>query len=593
MSAFDIESQTIMTAKSPALPIENLSIEFHDPSIPLPPDLYDATDGHFGIVKMKVRCDIAIPAGIYLVNMEKDGSGSMTTGAGDGRTRDEHVKATICNAIRALTKIAAENPQAKIFVKLADFDTKVYSVLELTKLSDDNVEYLVSTVMARQLPNGSTNIELALRNSVKSCDEFLAENPDAHIISVITTDGEANAGECNKYKLQDIVKGRPYPTICIGYGSGHNADLMITISSSYFYVADFERAGEPIGEILQNFLYIAMEKSELQILHGEVLHEDQTWSDKLCIGNIIGGTEKTYSVRSKEPETIHALLYGKNTQTTVTHAQVVLAESASFTCYKDLTRDLFRHKTVALLAEARDNLAQTLVRPEHPHYSDNYAADMERYEAELIAFDEIVKKHAAQKKTIRDNLKIFFRSMKEYAKDKNMENEALMKQLLDDVYTVWLSLSARFSHNEARAFTQAKYMCNLRQLSNNTSARTATQTPRPAAALRRQNAGPSPLLRQNALSSAYPDDIDDDADDDSQMAGVAVPRFVAPLRPPMLARTPTCVSHPGMEELEEGEIDEDDDDALVHELTDGAISAYATQPTVALMREVSSARSSI
>jgi len=571
MSAFDIESQTT-SAKSPALPIENLSIEFHDPSVALPPNLYDAAEGQFGIVKMTVRGDIAIPAGVYLVNMEKDGSGSMTTTTNDGRSRDDHVKATICNAIRALTKIAAENPQAKLFVKLADFDTRVYPVLALTQLTDENMEQLVSIVTNRQLPNNSTNIELALRNSVKSCDEFLAENPDAHVISVVTTDGEANAGECNKFKLQDIVKDRPYPTICIGYGAGHNADLLITVGSSYFYVADFERAGEPIGEILQNFLYIALEKSELQILNGEILREDNTWGDKLCIGNIIGGSAKTYSVRSKDPETIHALCYGKNTQTSQATA---LAESAAFTCYKDLTRDIFRHKTVELLAQARDNLALDLVPPTHPQYSDNYAADMERYEGEVVAYTELVNTHAEQKKTLRDKLKEFFRSMKEYAKDKNMENEALMKQLLDDVYTVWLSLGKRFTQNEARAFTQAKYTCNLRQMSNNTSARSASQTP--AHGMRRQNAG---LQRQNAVSPDYMND-----DDSQGGAGVG------PLRPPMLMRTPTCMSHPGMEELEEGEIAEDEEDDLVHELTDGAISAYATQPTLALMREVSSARS--
>ena len=583
MSAFDIESQTNITlAKSPALPIENLSIEFHDPSIPLPPDLYDDAEGHFGIVKMKVRGDIEIPAGVYLVNMEKDGSGSMTAGTNDGRSRDDHVKATICNAIRALTKIATENPQAQLFVKLADFDTVVYPVLALTQLSDENLEKVVFTVTDRKLPSGSTNIELALRNSVKSCDEFLAENPDAHIISVLTTDGEANAGECNKFKLQDIVKDRPYPTICIGYGAGHNADLLIAVGSSYFYVADFERAGEPIGEILQNFLYIALEKSDLQTLHGEILREDNTWSDKLCIGNIVGGTEKTYSVRSKTPESFHALCYGKNTQTSQSTQLITLVESATFTCYKDLTRDLFRHKTVELLAQARDNLALDIVHPAHPQYSDNYAADMESYQGEVAAYQELFKTHAEQKKTLRNNLKTFFRSMKEYAKDKNMENEALMKQLLDDVYTVWLSLGKRFTQNEARAFTQAKYMCNLRQLSNNTSARSASQTPVPG--LRRQNAGSSPLQRQNAMYGGA-QNIDVMYDDDSQ-AGVGVS-----LRPPMLMRTPTCVSYPGMEDLEDGEVEEnDEDDDLVHELTDGAVSAYATQPTVALMREVSSAR---
>ena len=572
MSAFDIESQTVV-AKSPALPIENLSIEFHDPSIALPEGLYDDAEGQFGVIKMAIRGDIAIPAGVYLVNMEKDGSGSMTAGTNDGRSRDEHVKATICNAIRALTKIATENPQVQIFVKLADFDTRVYPVLALTQLSDEILDQLSKIVNDRALPNGSTNIELALRNSVKSCDEFLAENPDAHIISIVTTDGEANAGECNKFVLQDIVKDRPYPTICIGYGAGHNADLLITVGRSYFYVADFERAGETIGEILQNFLYIAMEKTELQVLNGEILQEDQVWSDKLYIGDAIGGSAKSYSVRSNAPESFHVLCYGKNTQTSRSTPLVTLAESAAFTCYKDLTRDIFRHKTVALLAQARDNLALDLASPAHPQYGDNYAVDMERYQGEVVAYEDRIKAHAEQKKILRDKLKVFFRSMKEYAKSKNMENEALMKQLLDDVYTVWVSLGNRFTQNEARAFTQAKYMCNARQLSNNTSARSASQTP----GLRRQNAG---LQRQNAFNPADPLI----ARDDDLQGGAGVSR------PPMLMRTPTCMTHPGMEDIENREGDDEEDD-LVHELTDGAVSAYATQPTVALMREVSSARS--
>ena len=136
-----------------------------------------------------------------------------------------------------------------------------------------------------------------------------------------------------------------------------------------------------------------------------------------------------------------------------------------------------------------------------------------------------------------------------------MEHEALMKQLLDDVYTVWLAMSSRFTKNEARAFTQAKYLCNDRQLSNNTSARSATQTT------------PMRMPRQHA--------------------GVLQTPRSTPV--PML-RTPTCMSHPGMQ-VDNEEDDEDEDEDIEYELTDGSVSAYATQASVSMMREVSSARS--
>jgi len=525
-------------------PIENVSIAVHDPNVPFPDGFsYDDANGHFGVVNIKVHSDVAIPTGIYLVNMEKDGSGSMTCRTNDGRSRDDHVKATICNAIRALTKIATENPHIQIYVKLSDFDTSVYSVLELSQVSCDNVEQLVSTIMNRQLPNQSTNLEAALRDSVQSCDAFLAIHPDAHILSVLTTDGEANNGECNKYRLQEIVQGRPYPTVCVGYGAEHNADLLITVGSSYFYVADWERAGEPVGEMLQNFLFIAMQDGKLEIRGGEIWDGDR-WTDVLYIGNVIGGSCKTYSVRSTTPEVMSVHLSGW-------HAQADMVENtATFPgSYTDLTRDAFRHATVILLKKARDMLAMDLVGPVHPEYSDQYAADMERYQSEMTAYEQRVQAHNDEKKVLRDKIKVFFRLMKDYAKDKRMEHEALMKQLLDDVYTVWLAMSSRFTKNEARAFTQAKYLCNERQLSNNTSARSATQTT------------PMRMQRKNT----------------------------GPAMPVPMLRTPTSMSHPGMQD--EDEDDEEDDEDLDYELTDGVVSAYATQSSVTMMQEVSSARS--
>lgn len=506
-------------------PMEYFSVQFHDPAIPLPD--YDDANGYFGVVKFQVRSDVAIPSGVYLVHMEKDGSGSMSILTSDGRSRDEHVKATICNAIRALTKIAMANPQIHIYVQVSDFDTAVYPVLQLSQISPDNVEQLVAAVQDRKLPEGNTNLENALSDSVKSCDAFLALHPDAHVLSVVTTDGEVNNGECNKYRLQEIVKDRPYPTVCIGYGAEHNADLLITVGSSYFYVSDFERAGEPIGEMLQNLLYIAIANTHLHIANGEIWHEKQ-WMDTLPLGNAIGGSSKTFSVRSKTPLEVRVQL-----------SDIMETSTPTFS---DLTRDMFRHKTVILLAEARDNLAEDIVGPIHPQFSATYAADMERYEVEMLAYEQRIQSNLDEKKTLRDKLKVFFRLMKDYAKSNHMENEALMKQLLDDVYTVWLALGNRFTQNEARAFTQAKYICNERQLSNNTSARIATQT--------------TPLRRQNARYDSQECDS-----------------------PCKLQRT--CMTHPGMDE-------EEDDDELDHELTDGVVSAYATQSTIAMMNEISS-----
>jgi len=507
--------------------MEHFSVQFHDPVIPLPD--YDDANGNFGVVKFQVRSDVTIPAGVYLVHMEKDGSGSMTIRTKDGRSRDEHVKATICNAIRALTKIAMANPQIQIYVQVSDFDTAVYPVLQLSQISPDNVESLVAAVHNHKLPEGNTNLEIALHDSVQSCDAFLKLHPDAHILSVVTTDGEVNDGECNKYRLQEMVKDRPYPTVCIGYGADHNADLLITVGSSYFYVSDFERAGEPIGEMLQNLLYIAIENTHLHIENGEIWN-GKTWTNTLHIGNAIGGSSKTFSVRSKTPLEVRIKVSNMETSTPT---------------FSDLTRDMLRHKTVILLAEARDNLAEDIVIPIHPKFSATYAADMERYEGEMLAYEQRIQSNLDEKQTLRDKIKVFFRLMKDYATAKHMENEALMKQLLDDVYTVWLALGKRFTPNEARAFTQAKYTCNERQLSNNTSARSAI-----------------PFRRQNARYSP-----------DTQLCD----------SPCKLQRT--CMTHPEMDN------DDEEDDALEHELTDGEVSAYATQSTISLMREISSTQS--
>jgi hypothetical protein len=572
--------------------IEKLSVKFHDPTISLPEGLYDSAEGQFGTITLKLCNDIPIPAGTYLVNMEKDGSASMTESTNDGRSKDSHIRETICNTIEALGRIAEANPHAKIFIKLSEFDTRIFPVLALAQINAAVIDYMLTTVREKDLPNGSTNIEAALKNSNSSCDSFLATYPNAHVISVLTTDGDANEGNCNKYSLAALVKDKPYPTVCIGYGATHNSALMIAISSSYFYVSDLERAGEPIAEILHDFLHIAMEKVEMVVASGDILTEDQVWGAKRNIGNAIGGMTKTYNIRSNKPTDVQVLLYGKQIHNTAGINHVILADSAQYDGVTDLTRDIFRFKTVALLNEARKYLTRDFVAPAHPRYeasAEEYALAMEKYNADTIQYHANVESHKNDKKAIRDKLKDFFRLMKDYAKAKDMEQEPMMKQLLDDVYSIWVAFGRNFSVNEARAFTQAKYACNERQLSNNTSLRSASSG---SARVRQNSHSPATPMRQNAQGHVFRGMggggvkfMDDDYDEESQL------RTYSAI--PCLARTPTCQAYPGMEEEFGGvgvalEDEDEDEDGLVHDLTDGVVSAYATQDTVTLMEQLSS-----
>ena len=574
-----IEMNTTEQNNEMTNPVEKLTVKTHDPTIALPAGLYDSTEGIFGIVTVKIRDDAKIPTGTYLFNFEKDGSGSMSELTEDGKSKDYHIRTTICNTLEALARIAHENQQVQIYVRLCEFDTTIHQVLAATLVTAESVVEMTTTVRTRKLPGGNTNIEAALKNSVLSCEQFLAEHPDAHVISVITTDGDTNAGDSNQYSLAKIVKNKHFQTICIGYGASHNSALLIGISSSYFYVADLERAGETIGEILHDFLYIAVEKVELRIVHGEVFAEDQTWNDVISCGNAIGGSSKVYSIHVPVLQHVAVLLYGKREG----DRHMMMIESQTTIQVVDLTRDIFRHKTVQLLAEAQQNLTTVILAPIHPRFhsgeQEQYAQHMVEYKAELTIYVAALEKCKADKKDIRLRLKTFFRMMKDYAKEKDMEQEPMMKQLLDDVYSIWLAFGRHFDANEARAYTQAKFNCNLRQTSGNTSMRPiGMQRVRPFPNMRRQNAFCN-SVPVRAIAGAFDDDED-----------------VASLQPPATfpMRQLTCAVYPGMErdlyDDEERDLEDEEDleDDLEHELTDEPTSAYATPKALTLMREISS-----
>lgn len=444
--------------------IEYTFIRFHSDVIEHPIKIFsdEETEYKFGILDIKIRTEIPIISKHTHIFFTIDASASMRDMCSDGRKKIDHIHHTLENMLR----IFHENKECNISVHVQSFDTNVNTIIKnVPDIRESDIEKLI-LLSHKIIPNGSTNIEAALKNATTEISNYRKINPNDEIVHIFLTDGDITNGS-NDYDLLLELVPNDCTNIFIGYGIEHNSQLLSHLSkkkgNEYRFIDALEKAGIVYGEIIHGLLYKAIEDVSLTVISGELYdYQTNTWVTSLQIGNLLSEQLKTFHVRSINTLDCNVSIYGKPVVQTRQFETIniygvqatsipILFQSSS----NDLSVYIFRQKTQELLYNARKISEQSNIQ----NISFNYI-----YLNELRNQDSFTKLYE-QSKNIKQELSEFHKIMLNYMKEKHLENDPMLKMLCDDIYISYKTTgtSLGFMYNIARQTSngrQQTYMCS-------------------------------------------------------------------------------------------------------------------------------------
>ena len=412
-------------------------------SIPIQPDFVPNTleGAHFGILNIH-----AIPTPITQSSQEfifvVDQSGSMSDSCSDGRTKMHHIIHTLKNMILYFK----ENQNIRAMIRVYSFDDKIYTIIERTNITEENVESILYKI-DKLRPLGGTDIENALTSIRKIIEESLVENPLSEINHIFMTDGEATVGNTDKNVLKGLINTQVYNAF-VGFGTYHDSHLLTFLGeypkSGYYFVDALEKAGLVYGEILHYILYKLLGNVSIEVNQGLIYDfTSNTWVEKLYIGDIIGESQKTYHLLSNNVHECQVFVNGNfDNETLKLSIGRIHSEDSSFTNY------VFRQRTLQLLYQAKE------IQTKKNNYNRIW---MELVTDQNINHETI----SAEKKIIKKNLQEFMEELKKYIEENNLLEDKFLKNLCDDVYISYRTLGTRYGqmYAAARQTSQGTQRC--------------------------------------------------------------------------------------------------------------------------------------
>jgi hypothetical protein len=357
-----------------------------------------------------------------------DCSGSMSDACADGRSKMQHIIHTLKNMILFFH----EHPNTKINVTVNAFDTQIYSVISRTKITDDNLNEII-TKIEKIIPRNSTNIEFALRKSAEEISKLQTEFPNNVINHIFMTDGEATDGS----KDIDILKNIINPNITnafIGFGIEHDAVLLNGISSvgksSYYFIDKLESSGLVYGEILHGIIYKLIRQAEIAIENGLIYNfKTNTWVNSLLIGDIVSEANKIYNIVSSNPDDCRVNIKGH------VHDLIVVFPSTLIES-TDLSIQIYRQRTLQMLYEINQFCNRKGNNDDLNDYRISYFIHNRN--------DSSIQEVENEKKTLKLKLSNFLEEIKKYMTDNNLEENKILKNLCDDIYVCFITFETKF-----------------------------------------------------------------------------------------------------------------------------------------------------
>lgn len=528
MSAFNQIDNSLHMEQDPEFPflppcmrcqplIEFTTLRFHSTTIPYPVKIFndEDTEYKFGILDIKIRSEIPITKKHIHMFFTIDASGSMSDICPDGRTKMEHIHHTLENMLR----IFHENNESNISVHVQSFNNVIKTIIrDVPNIRDSNIEELVSLVSQKIKPCGSTNIELALEQASHEIENYNVSNPEHEIVHIFLTDGNITSGSLDYADLLELVP-KNSTNIFIGYGLEHDSELLSHLSTTkgneYRFIDALEKAGLVYGEVIHSILYKAIEDITLICVNGELYdYKKNTWATEIQIGNLLSEQIKTFHVRSKNVDTCHISICGKTIIKTrqfqtinIYEKQIDISPLHYLSDINDLGIYIFRQRTQELLYESKE-ISEN-------YYKKMYAYNPIRSFDEFEILDESVDILQKQQKAHKEKLNEFHKSMINYMKDNNLENDPIMKMLCDDIYiaykTTGTSLGTMYTFaRQTSNGRQQTYMCSATHTQN--LFETNLRPPR-ITRLQRQTNAPTVEFRGTTQVFTF-DNVVDDASND-------------------------------------------------------------------------------
>jgi uncharacterized protein YegL len=417
-----------------AAAMESIELEFIPKSIIIPECVQQINENNFGILNIKMCKDKdeneeqnkkeeqnKIVKKKLHVYFTIDASGSMSDRCIDRRTKMEHILFTLENMLR----IFHEKEEIEIALNIQSFDSHVKDIVKnVNNIHDENIEELVQKIRTIR-PSGSTNIELALKSVSENINKVILTNDRTEYVHIFLTDGEITEGSKELDELKSLVP-KDITNIFIGYGKEHDSYVLSNLAkgkkNEYRFIDALEKAGLIYGEIVHSLFYKALEDVKINCINCEIYnYETNEWSAWIEIGDLLYEQNKTYHIRSNNPEIckIEIVSHACKIEIVSNNPEICKIENESY-----LIKYLFRQKTQELLFEAKKLSEETNIT--------------------TYLFHNGVKEEDLT--NMKNKLKKFLNSLLEYMKNSELENDNFLKMLCDDIYIVNKTLGTRYGN---------------------------------------------------------------------------------------------------------------------------------------------------
>ena len=552
--------------------------------------LFDSSENQFGILKIKTvdaaPADSTSPRAVHdsvlgssiptwNIGFSIDISASMSDICKDGRNKMAHIKHTISNILR----LFSETQTMVLNVYVQAFDNEVKGIIPFTKVTPGNIEELVQKVQ-EIYPKGSTNLKLPIECMNRIMEKRMREFPFQKFAHIMLTDGEDTCNNTNNTIISEVSS--LYKNAFIGFGATHNSVLMSDMSNDanneYWFIDKLESSGFVYGEIIHGILYSAVENVSIVADDGEIYNwRTNTWETTINVGSLPYGVEKTFHVRSTDPELFTGKVFGavdlSGIRQTLDEFEL-LPRLIDFdtNIYEevDLTKYLYRQRVQELLYMSKNTDDQDLSQ-------------------------------------LKSQLREFFIHMKEYVKTMLLTEDPFWKVLLDDLFITYKTLGSPCSHmytNSRQSSQGRQQMYAVTNIDDNTlDTQNFSQSNAPVSFLGRQSSlGTQMNLTQeetfvdddvetSTLEYNYPcpDQLNGE-DSETLNINTTLPYDYSTLpNPPALRRSSaigvTFGNTPQYRNFQSVSFLEGED--LQHELSDNTETSYATQEIMSVMRSVS------
>jgi hypothetical protein len=406
-------------------------------------------DMNFGILTLKT-VKTRMSKTPILFKFDIDASASMSESGGKGISKMEYVKSTFANMMIFL----AEQTDIQIYLQVGVFNSNYANLIDTILITQENHLQLIEKVKNIS-PSTCTNIEKTFKESTKIITEHSEKYPETKIAYVLLTDGVATEGNQRSEYLASIVP-KGCEVFCIGYGKDHCAKLLHACGE-YYFINDFEITGKVYGEIVFAILYLAVIDVEILMENGAKIYDAFTnqWTTTLMIPKIYGDKEVTYAIKCPKDIDGSAVITG----TIVGEPDVMLepgelVESIITTdpvqlCVVDQLPDLLEEDGSILPVDLRK-------------YMYRQATQQFLYEClKLYSSNQNILDNRDKIKKYEEDIQAFYRKMKKFMTDNNLQDDVFMKVLCDDVYTSYKTVGRESS----ATFTVMRQRAHAREMS--------------------------------------------------------------------------------------------------------------------------------